>query len=124
MACREKFQRINLDHPDTVFEEILMNRRQDETYCGDLRGDTGAEERTRMSRGRGGKLGRTREIETFLLFPRGKVFMPSILFRPKHAHFSRFNKRNFNGRLPDKNTTNIFEQRIFRFDFQVFFREK
>lgn len=47
MACREKFQRINLDHPDTVFEEILMNRRQDETYCGDLRGDTGAEERTR-----------------------------------------------------------------------------
>lgn len=74
-----------------------------------------------MSRGRGGKLGRTREIETFLLFPRGKVFMPSILFRPKHAHFSRFNKRNFNGRLPDKNTTNIFEQtRIFRFDFQIF----
>lgn len=47
MACREKFQRINLDHPDTVFEEILMNRRQGETYCGDLRGDTGAEERTR-----------------------------------------------------------------------------
>ena len=24
-----------------------MNRRQGETYCGDLRGDTGAEERTR-----------------------------------------------------------------------------
>lgn len=47
MAWREKFRRINLDHPDTVFEEILMNRRQGETYCGDLRGDTGAEERTR-----------------------------------------------------------------------------
>lgn len=45
-----------------------------------------------MSRGRGGKLGRTREIETFLLFPRGKVFMPSILFRPKHAHFSLINE--------------------------------
>lgn len=83
-----------------------------------------------MSRGRGGKLGRTREIETFLLFPRGKVFMPSILFRrtrnTKHAHFSRFNKRNFNGRLPDKNTTNIFEQtRIFLIsEFSWFFREK
>lgn len=45
--AEKNFRRINLDHPDTVFEEILMNRRQGETYCGDLRGDTGAEERTR-----------------------------------------------------------------------------
>lgn len=130
MACREKFRRINLDHPDTVFEEILMNRRQGETYCGDLRGDTGAEERTRrgchvVEEENQVTLERSKLSSSFRVakFSCRRYF---FVVRPKHAHFSRFNKRSFNGRLPDKNTTNIFEQtRIFLIsEFSWFFREK